>query len=104
MEPFHSVGMLSHPCFTFHQRMTQCIKSEEASSRMCFAEIEDWTECKGRKKARVFKNFIGNEIQKMEIFSLPKYDQATDTFTDGPLPKNADSYFSKSRENQNYYA
>ena len=104
MEPFHSVGMLTHPCYTFHQRMTQCIKQEELSSRMCFTEIEDWYECKTRKKARTFKNFVGTELGKMEIFSLPKYDYATDTFKDGPLPKNANDYFAKGKEAQNYYS
>ena len=103
MEPFHSVGMLTHPCFSFYQRMQQCVKSEQLSSRMCFPEIEDWTECKGRKKARAFKNFVGTEIQKMEIFSLPTYDYSTDTFKDGPLPKNANDYFSKRTEDQTYY-
>ena len=98
MEPFHSVGMLTHPCFTYHQRMVNCLKSEELSSRMCFEDMEDWYECKGRKKARAFKNFVGSEINKIEMFSLPKYDYATDTFKDGPLPKNANGYFAKSTE------
>ena len=103
-EPFHSVGMLTHPCFTFYQRMVQCNKEEEQASRMCFNEISDWYECKGRKKARAFKNFVGTEITKMEIFSLPKYDYATDTFSDGPLPKNANDYFAKGKEAQTYYS
>ena len=71
---------------------------------MCFAEIEDWYECKSRKKARAFKNFVGTEINKMEIFSLPKYDAATDTFKDGPLPKGADDYFTKPKDAQTYYS
>ena len=103
MEPFHSVGMLTHPCYTYHQRMINCLKSEELSSRMCFADMEDWYECKGRKKARAFQNFVGTEINKIELASLPKYDYATDTFQDGPLPKNANGYFAKSVEDQNYY-
>ena len=40
----------------------------------------------------------------MQIFSLPTYDYKTDTFKDGPLPKNVDSYFSKSKDAQNYYS
>lgn len=54
MEPFHSVGLATHPCYTFYQRMTNCIKGEEMSSRMCYVEIEDWYECKSRKKHRAF--------------------------------------------------
>ena len=104
MEPFHSVGMLTHPCYTFFQRMTQCAKSEELTSRMCFTEIEDWYECKTRKKARAFQNFVGTELGKMEIYSLPTYDFATDTFKDGPLPKTANGYFSKRTEDQTYYS
>ena len=103
MEPMHSVGMLTHPCYTFHQRMTQCIKAEELSSRMCFREVEDWHECKSRKKARAFMNFVGSEINKMEIYSLPTYDYSTDTFKDGPLPKGANDYFAKRTEDQTYY-
>ena len=103
MEPFHSVGMLTHPCFTFHQRMTQCLKEEEQSSRMCFTQIEDWYECKSRKKARAFQNFVGAEISKMEIYSLPTYDYSNDTFKDGPLPKNCNDYFAKRPEDQTYY-
>ena len=103
MEPFHSVGMLTHPCFTFHQRMLQCIKEEEQSSRMCFTQIEDWYECKSRKKARAFQNFVGAEINKMEIYSLPTYDYSNDTFKDGPLPKNCNDYFAKRPEDQTYY-
>ena len=96
--------MLTHPCYSFHQRMNQCIKKEELSTRMCFAEIEDWYECKGRKKARAFKNFVGAEMGKMEIYSLPTYDYSTDTFKDGPLPRNANDYFAKKTEDQKYYS
>lgn len=34
-------------------------------------------------------------MNKVKIYSLPKYDFSTDTFKDGPLPKDADAYFSK---------
>ena len=74
--------------------MTNCIKQEEVSTRMCYTEIEDWVECKSRKKHRAFQNFVKSEMGKMEIFSLPTYDPHTDTFKDGPLPKNVDGYFS----------
>ena len=71
---------------------------------MCFAEIEDWYECKGRKKARAFQNFVGSEIAKMEIYSLPTYDYANDTFKDGPIPRSANGYFAKRPEDQTYYS
>ncbi len=103
MEPFHSVGMATHPCYTFYQRMTNCIKAEEMSSRMCFVEIEDWYECKSRKKARAFQNFVKTEMNKMDIYSLPTYDHNTDTFKDGPLPKHVDAYFAKGKTHTNYY-
>ena len=98
MEPFHSVGLVTHPCYSFNQRMMQCIKTEEFSSRMCFAEIEDWMECKSRKKHRAFQNFVQGEMSKMKIMSLPTYNYDNDTFSDGPLPKTADGYFSKAPE------
>jgi hypothetical protein len=34
-------------------------------------------------------------MRKLRIYSLPEYDMSTDTFKDGPLPKDADGYFSK---------
>ena len=80
MEPFHSVGLVTHPCYSFNQRMMQCIKTEEFSSRMCFAEIEDWMECKSRKKHRAFQNFVQGEMSKMKIYSLPTYNADNDTF------------------------
>ena len=45
-----------------------------------------------------------SELKQMQIYSLPTYDYKTDTFKDGPLPKNVDSYFSKSKEAQTYYS
>ena len=103
MEPFQSVAMTAHPCYTFYQRMSQCQKAEEMNSRMCFRETEDWYECKTRRKARAFQNFIQTEMNRTEIMSLPVYDQSTDSFKDGPLPKNVDGYFSKPEQFRQYY-
>ena len=103
VEPFHSVAMTTHPCYTFYQRMLNCVKTEEFHSRMCFVEKEDWLECKSRKKHRAFENYIGNEMQKLHILSLPTYEPKTDTFKDGPLPRNVDGYFSKDKHLQKYY-
>ena len=104
MEPFLSVNLLTHPCYTFHQRMVQCIKTEDLATRMCFNEIDDWYECKSRKKHRAFQTFVKSEMDKLKIYSLPTYDFSTDTFKDGPLPKDADGYFSKDKSQQNYYS
>lgn len=104
VEPFLSVSLTTHPCYAFHQRMVNCIKGEDMSSRMCFAEVEDWYECKSRKKHRAFNNFINSEMEKNKIISLPQYDVSTDTFRDGPLPRDVDSYFSKPKSEQNYYS
>ena len=87
--------MQQHPCYTFLQRMTNCIKTEDMSSRMCFAEVEDWFECKSRRKHRAFHNFVRSEANQMELLSLPQYDFKSDTFKDGPLPANVDGYFNK---------
>lgn len=43
-------------------------------------------------------------MKKVKIYSLPKYDFSTDTFKDGPLPKDADAYFSKNKNLQTYYS
>ena len=42
-------------------------------------------------------------MSKMKIYSLPTYNADNDTFSDGPLPKTADAYFSKSADHQHYY-
>jgi hypothetical protein len=58
MEPFAGVNMTVHPCYNFMMRMKNCIQTEEFSSRMCFEEVEDWYECKNRRKSRAFYNFL----------------------------------------------
>jgi hypothetical protein len=78
--------------------MVNCVKTEEMPSRMCFSETEDWYECKSKKKHRAFQTFIKNEMDKVKIYSLPKYDFNTDTFKDGDLPRDVDGYFSKGKE------
>jgi len=103
MDPILSISGLTHPCYVFYQRMIACAKKEEVYTRMCFNEFEDYIECKSRKKHRVFQNFVSGEMRKLRIYSLPKYDENTDTFVDGPLPKDADSYFSKDKALQQYY-
>lgn len=67
-------------------------------------QIEDWYECRTQKKYRSFYNFINGELHKLKIYSLPVYDYETDTFKDGPLPKDADGYFSLEPEKQTYYS
>jgi len=98
MEPFSSVNMQTHPCYTYHQRMVNCIKTEEFNTRMCFEETEDWVECKTRRKHRAFYNFLKSETSKVQMYSLPTYDFSNDSFKDGVLPKDVDSYFSKPTE------
>jgi len=71
---------------------------------MCFVETEDWYECKSRKKHRAFHNFISTELSRHKIYSLPTYDPHTDTFKDGPLPRDVDQYFGKGKEVQTYYS
>ena len=71
---------------------------------MCFTEIEDWYECRSRKKHRAFQNFIKQEMNKLKIYSLPTYDINTDTYKDGPLPKDVDVYFNKDKSQQTYYS
>ena len=84
--------------------MINCIKTEEFASRMCFAEIDDWYECKSRRKHRAFHNFVNSEMDKLKIYSLPTSDGHTDTFQDGPLPRDVDSYFGKGPTQQTYYS
>ena len=50
-----------------------------------------------------FSSFLNTETRKQRIYSLPTYDYKTDTWKDGPLPKDADGYFKKSIGEQTYY-
>ena len=104
VEPFLSASLTTHPCYAFHQRMINCIKAEEFVQRMCYSEMEDWYECKGRKKHRAFHNFINTEMDRVKIYSLPTYDASTDTFKDGPLPRDVDSYFAQKSDKQTYFS
>lgn len=40
----------------------------------------------------------------MDMYSLPEYDITTDSFKDGPLPKNVDAYFSKPLDKRKNYS
>lgn len=62
MEPFMNVAMQTSPCYPFYARMLYCVKGEEMWSRMCYTEMEDWYECKQRKKHRAFNHYIGAEM------------------------------------------
>ena len=104
VEPFLSVSLTTHPCYAYHQRLINCIKSEDMVQRMCYNEMEDWFECKNRKKYRAFSNFVLSELDRHKILSLPTYDPHTDTFKDGPLPRDVDAYFSKPKTEQTYYS
>jgi hypothetical protein len=73
--------------------MLNCVKTEEVPTRMCIEQTDDWVECKSRQKSRAFSNYIHGEMRKLKIYSLPKYDENTDTFVDGDLPKDIDGYF-----------
>ena len=103
-DSFLSVGLITNPCYTFNQRMLQCFKKEEFATRMCYPEMEDWFECKSHKKHIAFTNFIANEMRQVEIYSLPVYDEHTDTFKDGRLPRDADDYFAKKEDAKKYYS
>lgn len=98
------VNLKPAPCFPFYQRLMNCVQSEDNYTRMCVTEFEDYDECKGKGKARAFNNYISQEMRKLKIYSLPTYDEHTDTFTDGPLPKDVDGYFSKDKTDRTHYS
>lgn len=98
------VNLQPEKCFPFYARMTNCMKTEDNYARMCLEEIEDWRECKGKGKARAFNNYMSQEMRKVKVYSLPQYDESTDTFKDGPLPKDVDGYFSKDKNQRHHYA
>ena len=104
MEPLLSMTGEVHPCFTFYQRMLNWVQTEPLYKKMCSHKMEDYVEWKSRKKYHMQKNFFETELHKLKIYSIPEYDEATDSFKDGPLPDNADGYFSLSEEKQTYYS
>jgi hypothetical protein len=42
-------------------------------------------------------------MKKLKILSLPKYDDVTDSFIDGPLPKSADSFFANNEKMKEFF-
>lgn len=51
----------------------------------------------------MFRAWFAEESKKMKILSLPKYDDKTDSFVDGPLPKSADSFFNNSEKMKEFF-
>ena len=43
------------------------------------------------------------ENKKMKILSFPRYDDKTDSFVDGPLPANADSFFNNDEKMKDFF-
>jgi hypothetical protein len=44
-----------------------------------------------------------NELKKVKILSIPRYDDVTDSFVDGPLPKSADSFFNNTDKMKDFF-
>ena len=44
-----------------------------------------------------------NELKKVKILSIPRYDDVTDSFIDGPLPKSADSFFNNKDKMKEFF-
>jgi hypothetical protein len=42
-------------------------------------------------------------MKKLTILSIPRYDDVTDSFVDGPLPKSADSFFGNSDKMKEFF-
>ena len=44
-----------------------------------------------------------DELKKVKILSIPRYDDVTDSFVDGPLPKSADSFFNNNDKMREFF-
>jgi hypothetical protein len=42
-------------------------------------------------------------LKKVKILSIPRYDDVTDSFVDGPLPKSADSFFNNNDRMREFF-
>ena len=43
------------------------------------------------------------EIKKIKILTFPRYDDTSDGFVDGPIPKNADSFFNDTARMKEFF-
>lgn len=65
MESYTSFGGLANPCRAFYERMANCIRDEDLHTRMCYTEMEDFYECKSKKKHRAFEHYMADNMQKV---------------------------------------
>lgn len=69
-------------CFTFFIRAQECITGNVYSQLKCYDKFEDYQECKMQAKAGAYRAWYAKELRKIEILSIPKYDDVTDSFVD----------------------
>lgn len=103
-EPLVGTNLQPQACFPFYMRMLDCFKTEPAASKLCLHEFEDFYECKLKKKERAFQAYANSELRKLKIYSLPRYDESSDTFVDGELPADIDGYFCKDKAERTHYS
>jgi hypothetical protein len=82
-----------HPCYTFYLRAHECVNTESLVKIMCNDKLNDYKECKSNSKKLAYKSWYEQEYKKLKILSMPKYDDATDSFVDGNPASTADSFF-----------
>jgi hypothetical protein len=90
----------TNPCFSFYLRYMDCTNNESFYKLMCKHQQEDYNECLNHKrfvflllKKNSFTTWYETERKKVKILSIPRYNDQTDSFDDGPLPESVDSFF-----------
>jgi hypothetical protein len=47
--------------------------------------------------------WYNQELKRIKVISLPRYDDVTDSFVDGPLPNSADSFFKNDEKMKDFF-
>ncbi len=83
----------NNPCYVYFLRFNDCVKKESFCKLFCNEEFEDYAECKTQRRSKGFRLWYAYETRRTKILSLPQFDDKTDSFVSGHLPKSADNFF-----------
>lgn len=98
----YALNSKTNNCFTFFLRAQECISNNVYTHLTCYDKFEDFQECRTKTKSAAYRAWYAKELRKIEILSIPKYDDVTDSFVDD---KNfsVEGFFNKDDKLSNFF-